>query len=667
MKRILRDPLREWLLLLAITGLGATLRLLALGRLPPGLYHDEAFNGLDALQVLGGQRPIFFEANNGREPLFVYLAAVAVALFGRSPAALRLVSALAGALLVPATWLLGRTLYSRRVGLYAACVAATTVWTLNLSRVALRAGLLPLGSAVALVLLWRGLSDRCKSCLVVGGVAYGLTLYTYLAARSTPVALLLFAVYTLLWRREWFWARGWALFAGAALLTVAPLAVYLIQHWSAMLGRAGQVSIWNPGISGGDPWGLLFRQVGRTALAPLWRGDFIPRHNIPLRPVFEPLLALAALGGLGVALRRARQTPAHVLSLLWLPVMSLPTVLAEGAPHMLRWVGVLPVLLLLPAIGLDAAVRRYTRLGAHQERGARAAAALVLIVSAVLNVRAYRQHLHSEAVYYNYEAGATQLAVDVNRFLGAGWQGTGLRAAETASQPDRAVYMAARLWENWASVRYLVPASPALHVLDSDTEPPAASGDVLVVLWPFEDPGTALRFLPKGQLISVQEGARERGDLETRDRLLYVTYRSQPNAMTPANATARWEHGLRLSGYTVAPRADGTLQADLYWQTEAPLAEGYTVFCHVLQNGAMVGQHDGPACQGYYGTERWRAGETVRDRHIIALSAPWDAQTMQLVVGLYRWETMTHLAVLDAGGAAGAAISVTLPGAPSGN
>ncbi|NLG26975.1 MAG: hypothetical protein GX557_03640, partial [Chloroflexi bacterium] len=146
MKRILRDPLREWLLLLAITGLGATLRLLALDRLPPGLYHDEAFNGLDALQVLGGQRPLFFEANNGREPLFIYLAAAAVALFGRSPGALRLVSALAGAALVPATWLLGRALYSRRVGLYAACVAAATVWTLNLSRVALRAGLLPLGS-----------------------------------------------------------------------------------------------------------------------------------------------------------------------------------------------------------------------------------------------------------------------------------------------------------------------------------------------------------------------------------------------------------------------------------------------------------------------------------------------------------------------------------------
>ncbi|NLG28908.1 MAG: hypothetical protein GX557_13425, partial [Chloroflexi bacterium] len=546
-------------------------------------------------------------------------------------------------------------------------VAATTVWTLNLSRVALRAGLLPLGSAVALVLLWRGLRDRRWSCLVVGGIAYGLTFYTYLAARFTPGALLLFAVYTLLWRREWFWGRGWALFFGAALLTSAPLAMYLVGHWSTTLGRAGQVSIWSPGISGGDPWGLLFRQIGRTALAPLWRGDFIPRHNIPLRPVFEPLLALAALGGLGVALLRTRKTPAHVLSLLWLAVMSLPTVLAEGAPHMLRWVGVLPVLLLLPALGLDAAVRRLTRFGARGERVARAAAALVLIVSAVLNVRAYRRHLHSEAVYYNYEAGATQLAVDVNRFLGAGWQGAGLRAAEAASQPGRTVFMAARLWENWASLRYLTPASPALHVLGANAEPTAASGDVLVVLWPFEDPGTALRYLPEGQLISVQEGARERGDLETQDRLLYVTYRSQPDVVIPANATARWERGLRLSGYTVEPLADGALQVDLYWQTEAPLEAGYTVFCHVLQNGAMVGQHDGPACQGYYGTERWRAGETVCDRHVIAVSAPWDAQTMQLVVGLYRWDTMAHLAVLEADGAPGAATSVTLPGAQRAN
>ncbi len=41
--------------------------------------------------------------------------------------------------------------------------------------------------------------------------------------------------------------------------------------------------------------------------------------------------------------------------LIWIPVMLLPTILAEDSPHFLRAVGVLPVALIVPAIGLEYA------------------------------------------------------------------------------------------------------------------------------------------------------------------------------------------------------------------------------------------------------------------------------------------------------------------------
>ena len=75
-----------------VIAVAAALRFWGLGTTPPGLYHDEAFNGLDALGVLGGERPVFFEANNGREPLFIYLVALSVAVLGRSPGAIRMVA-----------------------------------------------------------------------------------------------------------------------------------------------------------------------------------------------------------------------------------------------------------------------------------------------------------------------------------------------------------------------------------------------------------------------------------------------------------------------------------------------------------------------------------------------------------------------------------------------
>ena len=71
--------------LLLVIAMATALRFWALGTIPPGLYHDEAFNGLDALGVLEGERPVFFEANNGREPLFIYLVALICSCPGTEP------------------------------------------------------------------------------------------------------------------------------------------------------------------------------------------------------------------------------------------------------------------------------------------------------------------------------------------------------------------------------------------------------------------------------------------------------------------------------------------------------------------------------------------------------------------------------------------------------
>ena len=116
-----RNPLFTWIVFAAILLLAAFLRFWQLDTLPPGLYHDEAYNGLDALSLLDGKTfpqfyegwelyaadahaqrtaeetryPLFFEGNYGREPLHVYLMALSVSLFGATPFALRAVPAAA--------------------------------------------------------------------------------------------------------------------------------------------------------------------------------------------------------------------------------------------------------------------------------------------------------------------------------------------------------------------------------------------------------------------------------------------------------------------------------------------------------------------------------------------------------------------------------------------
>ena len=146
-----RQPTRRLTLalLLLLTLAGAALRFYELGQWPHGLYQDEAFNGLDALNVIAGDRPLYFPANNGREPFYIYLVSLSVAVLGRSPLAERLPAGVIGTLLIPAVYALGATVYHRRLGLWAAAVVAFTFWPLALSRIGLRAGALPLEPAQA--------------------------------------------------------------------------------------------------------------------------------------------------------------------------------------------------------------------------------------------------------------------------------------------------------------------------------------------------------------------------------------------------------------------------------------------------------------------------------------------------------------------------------------
>jgi 4-amino-4-deoxy-L-arabinose transferase-like glycosyltransferase len=647
--------------LLALVVLGAALlRLVALGRFPGGLYHDEAYNGLDALGVLQGNTPLFFTANQGREPLFIYLAAASVAVWGRTPGALRLVAALVGTGTVAATYFLGRELLGRRVGMLAAILAATTVWTINLSRVALRAGTLPLLLAVAMALLWRALQRRSWPTMLAAGACYGLTFYTYLAARLTPLLLLLFILYAWRWQRSLLWGRGWLLFALAAALVAAPLGGYLATH-AALLGRADQISILNPALNQGDLGGTLLKQAARAAGMFFYRGDFIPRHNVPWRPVFDPLLGAAFALGVGVALWRARREAAGVLALLWVGVMLLPTVFAEGAPHLLRAVGVLPAALLFPALGLETCWR------ALAWRGWRVGGAVLvgatLILSAALGLEAYGRHLRSAPVYYQFESGAVELAATINRYLGQGWRGEGLGVPAPEAHPGRRVILDERLWNNWASVRYLCPTTPGLIVIPPNEGVPISSvmPETLIALWPYDQARPALVLLPRECMIVAEEGAREQGDLETESRLLYVTWRSADPTAAPRNSGARWAEGVTLRGYRRARLANGDEEVMLYWQAAQPLAAHYTVFVHALCGEALVAQHDGPPAQGYYDTTLWRAGDVIADRHLLTAPAACAVGGTRLRVGLYRGETMAHLAVLDAAGNPTAQTSVILP------
>jgi len=91
--------------------LAAALRFWALGEVPPGLAHDEVTNWLIARDILAGHHAIYFTAAYGHEPLYQYVQAATVALFGDHWLGLRYPSAAFGMLGLAVTYVLIRRLF----------------------------------------------------------------------------------------------------------------------------------------------------------------------------------------------------------------------------------------------------------------------------------------------------------------------------------------------------------------------------------------------------------------------------------------------------------------------------------------------------------------------------------------------------------------------------
>jgi 4-amino-4-deoxy-L-arabinose transferase-like glycosyltransferase len=660
---------RRWVWGMLLVLLVATaLRAFGFGRLPPGLYHDEAYNGLDALDVLNGRFTPYFEANNGREPLYIYLAALSVGLFGRSPWALRLPALGVGVLTVAATGALGRALFSRRLGLLAAGILAVTLWHVHLSRVGLRAVLLPLLITLALWQGTRGQATGRRGHWLAAGVLYGLCFYSYMAARFTPLALAACVIYWRLLRRPVHVRHiGWA--ALACLATLLPLVAYTVSRPEIVLGRAAQVSITNPAIHHGDFWGTLGLHTLRALGMFSVRGDRIWRHNLPWRPVFDPLLGAAFVVGLWLALRRLRRAPAWGLVLIWTAVMLLPTLLAEDAPHFLRAVGVLPLIVFLPGSGLDWFSNWFSswagRQAARGRDGHRAmqirrwvgvlAVGLPLLVALGLTAGDYfGRYAHDPMAGYWFEEGAVALAGEVNAFLGTGWDGTRLRHGTPG---DRRVALDPDLWATWPQVRFLVQAREAVTV---GLEGSPASHPVLIVVWPYGEWQRAWALLPNPAEVAVAPGPLSQGDRDPQPYTTYLAFRAWP-APGASPALARFSQGIELLSVTARSVDAERLQVLALWRASAALVEDYTVFVHLLRGGERIAQADAPPAGGYYPTTRWRPGDIVHDLHVMTGLNGVAPGRDALVIGLWLPVSGVQLDRLDeAGNPAGTWVEVPL-------
>lgn len=363
---------------------------------PPGLTHDEANHGREAIGILQGRLALFFPLNYGSEPLYSYTVAGLMALLGPNLLALRLVAVFfnLGAIAVTALW--ARRALGLRTAVLAAGLMAVSFWPVASAREALRAGMMPFFAAGAAVFFWllygRDRQQRPFSRWFVAGFTLCLaaTLYNYLAARVWWLLFPAFLLYLALAHRRdlaRLWRPALAGLVLAGLLTV-PMFVYLQQHPEAQTRLGMLDSTLSRALQG--EMAPLLRNVASGLLAFVWpgEGDQFLAYNIPGRPVLNGLSAFFFVAGIGVALRRWRR-PAYAFLLLWFGVGIVPSLLTGATANTTRNVGAMPATYVLAAVGFVALAEIGRRWRPRLAPALVGAAVLWLLVTAGLTAGAY--------------------------------------------------------------------------------------------------------------------------------------------------------------------------------------------------------------------------------------------------------------------------------------
>ncbi len=373
------------MVVLAVALVAIALRVYVLDRLPPGLFGDEAVEGLDALDVLAGNFNIWFHAHLGREPIYVYLTALSYALFGVTPLATRLPAIIAGLVTIPVTfwfvreWAAG--IFSRkratRLAFLTSALLAISFWHIQMTRNAHRDTLLPLVEAIGYALLWRAFHTRDWRFYASAGAVLGLAIYTYSPGRFVGVFVAVFvAMEFVIWRwandegrmtkdeRRTSFVIGRSSFIGliiaalCALLVMLPLLLYFAQNPVQFTRRFDSTSIFdqaNPLVA------FATSVVGNLAQFVVPGLGYQSRHyNLPGKPIFDLFIAPWFLAGVVIALRRWRQ-PQYRFLLLWFVVMCLPAFLtADMIPKGVRVLGVVPGVFVFPALAMEALDFRFS-------------------------------------------------------------------------------------------------------------------------------------------------------------------------------------------------------------------------------------------------------------------------------------------------------------------
>ena len=338
-----------------LVGVGAWLRFHRLDEFPPGLWIDEALNGIGAVSIAESGQPLAAvpedDVRTGLGAGYLNLGAVVFRLFDAAdgPYAIRTVAAVLGIVGLSGLAALAWAMFGPRVALIAAGWLAVSQYHMNYSRW----GCMPIMSSVVEVFALLG---------VLAGVRYrgwrswlgfsvaGAGLYTYQSFRLVLVLAGFLSLLLAVARPQLIAARlrPAILAMVVALIVAAPMLRYAVSKAQDFSERARNTVV----LFRADWKEQLPQAIAKSLLSFQFIGDDNPRHNLPYRPLLAFVPALLAPIGSVICVWRWRRIR-YVVVPLWFAVTVLPGAITLEAPHASRLLDTVMPLALMIGIAVD--------------------------------------------------------------------------------------------------------------------------------------------------------------------------------------------------------------------------------------------------------------------------------------------------------------------------
>ncbi len=380
-------------LMVGILLLAAAFRFLAIDSAPPGWRDDELIEFNMDRRIADGWRPLFISEAEGHEPVYHYLHAGTILLFGDNLIGYKWLPMASGLLTMALTFALARKMFGVKVALLAAALLAVSFWPVMYSRFGVRhIGVLPwmLGALYLLYPSGRPSSRRRKGVkdvgrIVLAGIFLAAALMTYFAGRAVPLILIGFLVYLAIFNRGALRRLWWRylLAIGIAALIALPMFIEIAQTPGSE--RRTEV-VGGPLIElrKGNVQPAIETTIGTLGMFT-FAGDPEWLYNVEHRPVFDWITGLCFYLGVIICLIRLKRVEAG-FALAWLIVGIAPAFVSIPAASFSHTIAALPVVYMLAALGVVGIV---DKIGSRQGNKKLALSTYLLVSLLVVGLGAW--------------------------------------------------------------------------------------------------------------------------------------------------------------------------------------------------------------------------------------------------------------------------------------